>query len=38
MRRKWWLVAVGGILVVAAAWMGGAWLWRALLALHGHHE
>ena len=37
MRRKWWLVAVG-LLVVAAVWLGGAWLWRTLLALHGHHE
>jgi hypothetical protein len=31
------MVAVG-FLVVVAVWLGGGWLWHALLALHGHHE
>ena len=39
MNRRVWMVVIAVVVVLAgaAAWNGGHWAWRQLLALHGQH-
>ena len=30
-------IALSVLAVAVAVWVGGAWLWQMLLAMHGHH-
>jgi len=36
-RLSWWAVAVTVLLAAAFVWIGGTWLFRAFLRLHGGH-
>lgn len=34
-RSRLWTVAVVVLILAAAVWLGGDWLWHALLRMHG---
>jgi hypothetical protein len=35
MYKRWTMVLITLLLLVAAVWGGGRWLWKGLLAMHG---
>jgi hypothetical protein len=37
MNRSAMLTLFGLLVLIAALWIGGPWLWKGLLALHGRH-
>jgi hypothetical protein len=36
MYKRWTMVLITLLVLVAAVWASGRWLWKVLLAMHGH--